>query len=95
VGTFPDGEYSDSEDSAYIPDHGVVDLEEEDEVRVGPAIQYERTQNLRNCMTGRLVDKTQYILEVMDSLGINLTIFLDAVSWGVQPIQRYGTNDQV
>ena len=33
-------------------------------------------------MTGRLVDKIQYIFEVMDRLGINLTIFLDVVSWG-------------
>lgn len=52
------------------------------EDEVGPAIQCERTQHLRNRMTRRLVDKIhwQYILEVMDSLCINLTIFMDAVS---------------
>ena len=33
-------------------------------------------------MTERLVDKIQYIFGVMDQLGINLTIFLDVVSWG-------------
>ena len=40
----------------------------------------------------------QYILEVMDSLDINLTIFLDVVSWemgNVQPMQRYSMDDQV
>ena len=80
-------EYSDtdSDDSDYMPrteyDLNAVD-ESEEEGEAGPAIQHQHTQHLRNCMTGRLVDKIQYIFEVMDRLGINLTIFLDAVSWG-------------
>ena len=80
-------EYSDtdSDDSDCTPrteyDLDAVD-ESEEEDEVGPAIQHQHTQHLRNCMTGRLVDKIQYIFGVMDRLGINLTIFLDAVSWG-------------
>ena len=64
-------EYSDtdSDDSDYTPrteyDLNAVD-ESEDEGEAGPAIQHQRTQHLRNCMTGRLVDKIQYIFEVMD-----------------------------
>lgn len=73
---------SDSEGSTYFPGtENDLDGVEEEEV-IGPAIQCQRTQHLRAHMTGRLVDKIQHIFQVMDSLGINLIIFLDAVSWG-------------
>jgi hypothetical protein len=53
-------EYSDTDfDDSRTDYDQAEDLEEEDEV--GPAIQYERTQHLRNNMTGRLVDKIQII----------------------------------
>ena len=70
-------------DSTYSP--GMQDVlshnDVEEEIQVGTTIQCQWTQHLRTHMIGRLVDKIQYILEVMDSLGINLIIFLDAVSW--------------
>jgi hypothetical protein len=76
---------TDSDDSGFTPrteyDLDAVD-ESEEEDEAGPAIQHPHTQHLCNCRTARLVDKIQYIFEVMDPLSINLTIFLDAVSWG-------------
>jgi hypothetical protein len=73
---------SDSEDPTYTPgmQDGYDDVEEE--VDVGPTIQRQHTQHLRDCMTGTMVEKVRCIFELMDGLGINLTLFLDAVSWG-------------
>jgi hypothetical protein len=55
----------------------------EDEVETGPAIELRNTQILRQKWEGKsLVEPIKYVLAVMDRLGINLPIFLDALSWG-------------
>ena len=64
-------EYSDtdSDDSDYTPrtEYDLISVNEsEEEGEAGPAIQHQCMQHLHNCMTGRLVDKIQYIFEVMD-----------------------------
>jgi|SRR6266481_72265 len=56
---------------------------DEDEIEVGPAIELQNTQVLRDQLQGKgLVGPIQHILTIMDGLGINLPIFLDALSWG-------------
>jgi hypothetical protein len=56
---------------------------DEDEIEVGPAIELQNTQVLRDQLQGKsLVGPIRHILTVMDGLGINLPIFLDALSWG-------------
>jgi len=49
---------------------------------VGPVIEAINTQNLHVQMEGWMVDKVHEVLHVMAQLRINLTIFLNAVSWG-------------
>jgi hypothetical protein len=75
-------ESSDSSDSDFDPFSINPSLSEGEENDVGPAIEVINTQNLRVRMEGRMVDKVREVLHVMARLGINLTIFLDAVSWG-------------
>ncbi|KAI0054416.1 hypothetical protein BV25DRAFT_1922704 [Artomyces pyxidatus] len=47
-------------------------------------IQIQRTNLLRGVLNGPLVDKVRRTLQFMDTQGINLPIFLDALSWGDQ-----------
>ena len=56
---------------------------DEDEIEVRPAIELQNTQVLRDQLEGKsLVGPIRHILTTMDGLGINLPIFLDALSWG-------------
>ena len=58
-------------------------LDSEDEAEVGPAIELHNNQILRDCLKGKsLVGPIKHVLVVMDGMGINLPIFLDALSWG-------------
>ena len=55
----------------------------EDKTEVGPAIELHNTQILRDNLKGKsLVVPIRHVLVVMDGMGINLPIFLDALSWG-------------
>ena len=47
-----------------------------------PPIQLEATRSLREQLDGPLFNKITNVLQFMDAQGINLTIFLDALSWG-------------
>lgn len=47
-----------------------------------PPIQLEATQSLQEQLDGPLLNKVTNVLQFMDAQGINLTIFLDALSWG-------------
>jgi hypothetical protein len=72
-------ESSNSSDS----DPSGVDPASEEEVDVGPTIEIlADTQLLCERMEGQVIDKVREVLHVMAKLGINLTLFLDAVSWG-------------
>ena len=46
-----------------------------------PPIQLEATQSLQEHLDGPLFNKITNVLQFMDAQGINLTIFLDALSW--------------
>ena len=74
----------DGSDSDYGADFaGMPQSDSEDETERGPAIDLHNTQILRDKLQGRsLAEPVKYVLAVMDSLGINLPIFLDAFSWG-------------
>ena len=72
-----------SDDSDFNPfsvDPGTS--KEEIDVQVGPAIEVINTQLLHERMDGQMVDKVHEVLRVMAQLGINLVLFLDAMSWG-------------
>ena len=71
---------SDYEDIPYTSRMAESDSEDEEEVK--PAIQLQNTQGLREKLQGNLKDTVKKGLFVFDSLGINLPIFLDALSWG-------------
>ncbi|KAJ7240932.1 hypothetical protein C8J57DRAFT_1527264 [Mycena rebaudengoi] len=83
---------SDSDDSDFDPSMDIVEFEDESDDGVdsdseqaasAPAIQLQQTAALRkNLEEGSLVDKVKVVLFVMDGIGINLPIFLDALSWG-------------
>ena len=45
-------------------------------------IQVEATWSLREQLDGPLLEKVTNVLRFMDAQGLNLTIFLDALSWG-------------
>lgn len=46
-----------------------------------PPIQLGATRSLREQLDGPLLHKVTNVLQFMDAQGINLTIFLDALSW--------------
>ncbi|KAF8154046.1 hypothetical protein B0H34DRAFT_784086 [Crassisporium funariophilum] len=75
-----DSEHSDN----LIPE--LSDSDSEDDEPIHPAIQIARTASLRERHDPRdpheLSRKVEYILRIMDTIGINLPIFLDALSWG-------------
>lgn len=77
---------SDIEDA--LSDHNLRDLEtdgEESEEEAGPAIQHRRTQNLREDLRLKgkdVAEPIRFVLSVMDEVGIDITIFVDGVSWG-------------
>ncbi|GLB46007.1 hypothetical protein LshimejAT787_5400040 [Lyophyllum shimeji] len=78
-----------SDDDSEYGDHLMPepsDSDSEDEEPTRPAIQMARTASLRERLDPQdpqeLSRKVEYVLRVMDSIGINLPIFLDALSWG-------------
>jgi hypothetical protein len=78
----PSEEDSDS-DSDYIGEETGLQSDVEDEPGVGPAIEVQNTQLLREGLQGKsLLTPVKHVLAVMDTLGINVPIFLDALSWG-------------
>ncbi|KAK7043415.1 hypothetical protein R3P38DRAFT_3440329 [Favolaschia claudopus] len=81
--------FSDSDDSDFDPSKDLVssdgsDSESDSEATTvsPPAIQMQQTAALRNNLTEDLASKVTKVLALMDGLGINLPIFLDALSWG-------------
>ena len=52
------------------------------ETQVGPAIQVTHNQTRRDRLQGDIADKVCHVLRVTEDLGLNLTLFLDSVSWG-------------
>jgi hypothetical protein len=86
-----DGNEDEASEDESDPDYDEVmvrmtpqsDSEDEDEAEVGPAIELHNTQILRDHLQGKsLVGPIKHLLVVMDGMGINLPIFLDALSWG-------------
>lgn len=77
-----DSEYDSDEDIAPpAEDPNSADTDDEDPIR--PAIQVERTAQIRMLLDEKdLVVKVIQILRFMDSIGMNIPIFLDALSWG-------------
>lgn len=75
---------SDSDSSDFDPSAILVDQdsESEDERDISYGIHAENTRRLQNQMEGNLSEKVQKVLFAMESVGINLPIFLDALSWG-------------
>ena len=65
-----------------------MDIEEteyEDGMDESPAIQVGRTQVLRNRLAeGDLAPKVKYVLQAMKTVGMDVPIFLDALSWGTE-----------
>ncbi|KIK99370.1 hypothetical protein PAXRUDRAFT_790417 [Paxillus rubicundulus Ve08.2h10] len=47
-------------------------------------IQLKNTQRLRGMLTGNIVSKVLSVLSSMESIGLNLPLFLDFLSWGDQ-----------
>ena len=45
-------------------------------------IQVEATQSLHEQLDGPLLENVMNVLQFMDEQGLNITIFLDALSWG-------------
>jgi hypothetical protein len=78
----PSEEDSDS-DPDYIGEDTETQSDIEDEPNIGPAIGVQNTQILRDGLQGKsFLTPVKYVLTVMDALGINVPIFLDALSWG-------------
>ncbi|KAK7059555.1 hypothetical protein R3P38DRAFT_3167995 [Favolaschia claudopus] len=85
-----DSDYSDSDDSDidFDPDLQVLNTDsgsesESEDVGPGLPIYAAQTAALReNLDSNHLAQKVKHVLAVMDALGINLPIFLDALSWG-------------
>jgi hypothetical protein len=75
---------SDSDSLDFDPSAILVDQdsESEDEKDISYGIHTENTCHLQNQMEGNLSKKVQKVLSAMESVGINLPIFLDALSWG-------------
>ena len=47
-------------------------------------IQIKQTRRLKGALTGNVVAKVLAVLSCMDSVGLNLPLFLDFLSWGDQ-----------
>jgi hypothetical protein len=81
-----------NEDACYATDSsdseeesGNLEMDINDAVPISvacPPIQLEATQSLREQLDGPFINKVTNVLQFMDAQGINLTIFLDALSWG-------------
>jgi hypothetical protein len=78
----PAYESSDSSNDSDFNPFSIDPGTSEEEIDVGPAIEVVNTQLLHERMDGQMVDKVCEVLHVMAQLGINLVLFLDAVSWG-------------
>jgi hypothetical protein len=77
----PEDDTSDSDSD--IDQMDVEELECEVEVEELPAIQVGRTQGLRDKLKDKdLAPKVRTVLEAMTSVGMDVPIFLDALSWG-------------
>ena len=90
-----DGDYDPANDSpASEPDLEPMDIEEpecEDEVDEAPAIQVGRTQALRENLAGQdLAPKVKHVLQAMKEVGMDIPIFLDALSWGTDQCTQDG-----
>ncbi|KAF7318340.1 hypothetical protein HMN09_00342800 [Mycena chlorophos] len=55
---------------------------EEEELPMGPSFLRLNTERLRAKLGGDVCGRVKTVLEAMDGAGLNLPIFLDAVSWG-------------
>ncbi|KAJ7272390.1 hypothetical protein C8J57DRAFT_1599607 [Mycena rebaudengoi] len=73
--TFSDTSTEDSDYDPAVPEP-VIEVDEQD------PIQLDQTAALRRKLEGPLANKIKAVLYAMDSVGINLPIFLDALSWG-------------
>jgi hypothetical protein len=69
---------SDTSDTNFDP----IGHDSSSEEEIGPAIQLAHNQTQRGRLQGDIVDKVCHVLYVIEELGLNLTSFLDAVSWG-------------
>ena len=78
----PSEEDSDS-DSDYLGEDRETQSDIEDEPDIGLAIGVQNTRILRDDLQGKsLLTPVKHVLTVIDTLGINVAIFLDALSWG-------------
>jgi hypothetical protein len=71
----------DSDDLDFVPSDSANESDDDD-LDITIPIPVRNTQLLHEWMEGPLVEKIIKVLEVMEDLKINLTIFLDALSWG-------------
>ncbi|KAJ6491937.1 hypothetical protein C8R45DRAFT_1096005 [Mycena sanguinolenta] len=71
-----------SDDPDFDPEAPEPEIELDEDVPTGPAIQLQQTEGLRARMQGNIQDKVKSVLFAMDREQINLPIFLDALSWG-------------
>ncbi|KAF8064098.1 hypothetical protein FPV67DRAFT_1420267 [Lyophyllum atratum] len=84
---------SSDEDSEYEdePTSPEIVSDSEDEEPAGPSIQIRRTASIRQRLEEQdLAMKVTQTLHFMDSVGINLPIFLDALSWGDESCTQEG-----
>ena len=72
---------NDSDDLDYVPSDSANESDY-NHLDITMPIQIRNTQLLHEWIEGSLVEKIVKVLEVMEDLKINLTIFLDALSWG-------------
>lgn len=79
-----------SDDLDYVPSDSGDKSDDEDESTLLCQFKSDsgNTQVLCEWMEGSLVEKVVKVLNGMEDLGINLTIFLDALSWHVSPMQQ-------
>jgi hypothetical protein len=75
---------SDDSDTNFGPIGHDSSSEDSEEIGLGPAIQLTHNQTRRDRLQGDITDKVCHVLHVMEELGLNLTLFLDSLSWGDQ-----------
>ena len=76
----------------YIPSHTMfntdsetdTDSEDQNQALASHPIQIKNTQQLRGALTGNIAAKIRTVLSCMESVGLNLPLFLDFLSWGDQ-----------
>lgn len=74
----------------HIPSHTMFDTDSEtdtdeaqDQIPSRP-IQIKNTRQMKGVLTGNMAAKVLTVLSCMDSVGLNLPLFLDLLSWGDQ-----------